>query len=173
MSVIFWAISMISGNGQLDELCGFSLNRQRLPQPPWAYAVCHSAQCPRSNNLEHKAAWQQQSAQQHTACTCWSNPSVETQQGLSVLTGSNPPPTYIMLLDLPRLSKPSEHILEEHSWSGSVPHWRYRAQNSPPGTNEGWQLRCNFEEGEPSNNSHTPLAATPASLVTTPVDVKC
>lgn len=38
----------------------------------------------------------------------------------------------MMLLDLPWLSRPSDHILEEHEppRAGSVPCRRYRAQNS-------------------------------------------
>lgn len=33
-----------------------------------------------------RAAWQQVPIQQHIACTCWSSPGVETQQGPPAFT---------------------------------------------------------------------------------------
>lgn len=47
----FWSISMTWGNRQLDKLCRFSSHRQHLPQPPCAYAIWPTAQCPWTGNL--------------------------------------------------------------------------------------------------------------------------
>lgn len=73
----------------------------------------------------------------------------------------------------PAMAKQTLWTLEERSWSGSMPHWRYRAQNSPLAPtrmdNSAAALR---RENLPTTLTLI-LVATAASLVTTPVHLNC
>ena len=81
----------------------------------------------------------------------------------------------MMLLDLPRLSRPSEHSPGKAQTSLVREHAALGVQSTKfiTSTNQDGQLWCNVGEGEPSNSPHALLVATAASLVTTPVGVNC
>lgn len=94
----------------------FLCNRQRLPQPPCAYAIWPPAQRPLSDNL---------GAPSSVAAGLFSSTLLALVELVPVWKpagspciywggGAGAPPICMMLLDLPRLSRSSERDLEEH-----------------------------------------------------------
>lgn len=113
--------------------------------------------------------------QQHTACTGDTVPCMETQQGHPAFTGAGEaavlPSTSMMVLDLPQLSRSSEHTLgrAQTCWlrvgcTGGTEHKIH------PWYHHHW-LQCSFGAEEPLTSLYNLFVPMAAFLVTTPV--KC
>lgn len=136
----------------------FLCNREHLLQAPSAHAGW-----PQRSARGHSG--RQGPVRQHVTCTGGRPP-----ESLCIYTGvwGRQHSSSYMLLDLPRLSTPSEHGLEEHRppWSGSATLGAMK-HNSRHCHQLQQTTLVQFWEREPSRNPHIPLVATAAPLTTT------
>lgn len=126
---------MISGNGQFGELHRFSLPQTSLPQLQVLMQFVPQPSMQRAANWARRVSQQQVLVKQHIACTGDTVPCMGTQQGHPAFQGAGEaaglPSACTMVLDLPQLSRSSEHTLgRAQTWPvrSGLP-WGHRAQN--------------------------------------------